>query len=200
MCALSAGGVDCYLLELPAGYGFQYLSNDLFYLDGEVNDVRQEASTRLTWWFEWAMLRTASLMQPITKLYVTGEIRRFPGLPPNTVAAQPSTLTWFSWPMRSSGVMVHIGAPFHHSHQGVQHVHVCCDVRDFYKKSVHEFQGYLHECVVYLVRFATHTVHLVTTGILRPWLNPQLLKPSLCLFREQQNKTGVVFQIMLHKI
>jgi len=126
-CSEENGGVGCYLLGMPRGYGFRFPAGKELFFNAEINDVRRRGSPVLSWYVEIGahIFVNSSSMTAVSKLFACGEIGVAPGVPRSPadlrqgLATLPAedTLVWAGFPMHLAGRFVHFGQGISHAHQ-----------------------------------------------------------------------------------
>ncbi|KAL1499521.1 hypothetical protein AB1Y20_011724 [Prymnesium parvum] len=104
-CMKANRGAECYLLGMPAGYGFRFAAGQIFF-NAKVNDLRQPGSPVLSWSVEVGMhvMRNRSATS-MSKLFACTFIGNAPGLEANSAELRLSSLpeedslVWASFPI-----------------------------------------------------------------------------------------------------
>jgi len=122
-CQSSAGGTNCYVMNLPLGYGIWYKPNMTFFLNGQVIDERLPKSSELEWWMEWGFsISTQPNLKAISKLFLSGGPSSLQRTQASFSAAsfllpKEDAVFFFSALMHQSGRFLYEGAPLSHAHQ-----------------------------------------------------------------------------------
>ena len=71
-CLSSQGGVDCYMLSLPDGFGYQPPRGAPIFFNIEINDVRRAGSPPITWWIETGFRWSRAPKRRVAKFFFSG--------------------------------------------------------------------------------------------------------------------------------
>jgi len=146
-CASDRGGVDCYMLTLPPGYGYRTplgpdgLDARIFF-NTEINDVRSAGAPPITWYIETGFRATRAPRRLVGKFFFSGAIGfHIPALLPSReelsdlyladyffrisnqlhmatwMIPEADSLWWSSTPMHTSGTFAYAGFGLSHAHQ-----------------------------------------------------------------------------------
>ncbi len=126
-CTEDDGGTACYLMPLPSEYGIRFPTEDSMYFNAEINDVRRPQSPALEWWLEFSIKISTADLIPVSKLFASGVIGRYPGLSATAAQARQGlvmlpgdmrdAMAFYSFPMHQAGQFLHLGTGLSHAHQ-----------------------------------------------------------------------------------
>ena len=96
------------------------------YFNAEINDVRRPQSPALEWWLEFSIKISTADLIPVSKLFASGVIGRYPGLSATAAQARQG-LVMLPGDMRdamaftpsqcTAGRFLHLGTGLSHAHQ-----------------------------------------------------------------------------------